>query len=82
MEAGRLVRPLSHPTSCREEVIMSELVQWYADLDPTFAFLVMLPFVVAVVALCADWLRTPSRRRPAAKRDRRRSAATLAPVKG
>lgn len=45
---------------------MAELVQWVADLDATFAFLLALPFVIGIVAVVADVLRSrpPVEHRP------------------
>jgi hypothetical protein len=36
---------------------MSALIDWLATLDPAFAFLLALPFIVAAAALCADAVR-------------------------
>jgi len=40
---------------------MAEFARWVADLDATFAFLLILPFVIGIVAVVADVLRTRSR---------------------
>jgi hypothetical protein len=36
---------------------MSELFDWLATLDPTFAFLLALPFAVVAAAFCAEAVR-------------------------
>lgn len=33
-------------------------VQWFQSLDPTFLFLLILPFVVAVVGLGSEFVRS------------------------
>ena len=35
-----------------------ETLLWYDALDPTFKFLLALPFVVAAAGLLGDWVRT------------------------
>jgi hypothetical protein len=34
-----------------------ELLEWFRSLPPDFAFLLALPFMVAVTALVGDWVR-------------------------
>jgi hypothetical protein len=42
------------------EIVDWELwAQWFAQLDRSFLFLLILPFVVAAVGLWAEFLRTP-----------------------
>ena len=36
---------------------ISELRQWLATLEPGFAFLLALPFVVGLMGLAAEWVR-------------------------
>jgi len=35
--------------------IIAEFEHWLADLDPSFAFLLALPFVIAAVGLLVEW---------------------------
>jgi hypothetical protein len=43
---------------------MKELVDWLAALDPVFAFLLALPFAVAVAGLCVEARRYARKREP------------------
>jgi len=54
--------------------LLSEAIAWLRDVDPVFAFLVALPFVVVAAGLAGELLRRPARRarrtsRPDAARD-------------
>ncbi len=42
---------------------MRELVAWLQGLDPPFLFLLVLPFVVAIVGLLTELAERRSRRR-------------------
>jgi hypothetical protein len=60
--------------SIREAFSLADWVQWFEQLDRTFVFLLVLPFVVAIVGL---WAAYRDRERdeaqaPAAARDRGR----------
>ena len=37
---------------------LGDLYRWVLSLDPSFAFLLALPFVVACVGLLSEYLRT------------------------
>jgi hypothetical protein len=39
------------------EGAIGELIQWLLSLDPSFAFLLALPFVVGFVGLLSEYLR-------------------------
>jgi len=58
----------SNPAQCwhnrgdREGHDMDEIWEWLQSLDPIFAFLVALPFLVAAVAFLGEFFRTQSRR--------------------
>jgi len=41
--------------SIREAFDLAHWAQWFEQLDRTFVFLLVLPFVVAVVGLWAAW---------------------------
>ncbi len=61
---------------------MSEFIEWLADLDPVFLFLLLLPFAIGTLAVLADRLESsdrgsaenPVRRKP---RDAERHAGRL-----
>jgi hypothetical protein len=36
---------------------LTETVMWYDELDPTFKFMLTVPFVVVTAGLSSDWLR-------------------------
>ena len=54
--------------------IIADFERWLADLDPSFAFLLALPFVIAAVGLLVEW-REARRTRHAPRGDRLRGAA-------
>jgi hypothetical protein len=43
--------------------MFAELIEWVMNLDPGFAFLLALPFAVALAGLLAEGVRKPSRGR-------------------
>jgi hypothetical protein len=36
---------------------LEKTLEWYASLDPTFKFLLALPFIVVAAGLVSQWLR-------------------------
>jgi hypothetical protein len=53
--------------------VIADIGRWLADLDPTFAFLLALPFAVAAAGVLAGWLETRRQHR------RRHAIASGAP---
>jgi len=45
--------------------IIAGFERWLADLDPSFAFLLALPFAIAAVGLLVELRETPRRTRQA-----------------
>ncbi len=37
--------------------MLAEIAAWLRSLDPTFAFLLALPFMVAAAGLLGEWVR-------------------------
>jgi len=50
-----------------EDKVMRTMLEWWAELDPVFAFLLMLPFIVAAAAFTGDAVRRRLRSRPSPK---------------
>ena len=48
--------------------LLSELIAWLRELDPVFAFLLALPFVVGAAGLAAEFRARPIRRARKASR--------------
>ena len=61
--------------------IIADIGPWLASLDPTFAFLLALPFAVAAVGLLAGWLETRGQRRQEHNGRHRQGAAGIAQVR-
>jgi hypothetical protein len=61
--------------------IIADTGRWLAGLDPTFAFLLALPFAVGAAGLLAGWLETRSKRRQRQGDRLRRAAGDIAQVR-
>ena len=61
--------------------IIADLARWLAGLDPSFAFLLALPFAVGAVGLLVDRRESRRTRRTQHGHRPRRAAGGIAPVR-
>jgi hypothetical protein len=61
--------------------LIGEIGRWLAELEPSFAFLLALPFAVGAIGLLVEWRQTREQRRRRHTARAHRAPGGVAPVR-